>query len=84
MSNLHRANSLLLPDGSHHSLQEKDVVPLNREEIVLMSKLQEFAAKHHINIFCKGCEQPVRGQNNGSSTYLSVQCQCREFRYTGG
>lgn len=62
---------------------EKDVVPVDRQEIILLSHLQEFAYKHQINIFCKRCEQPIRGQNNDSSKTLAVACQCREFRYVG-
>lgn len=77
-------NSLYIPGQGEVSLSEKDVIPINHKELVMLSWLHEFAAKHQINIFCKNCEQPVRGNNQeGQQVRPSVSCQCREFRYGG-
>lgn len=73
---------LWTPQGMHETA-ERDVVAVNRKEIIMLSELHEFAFKHQLNVFCKQCEQPVRGQNNDNpGSHLSVECQCREFRYT--
>lgn len=76
--------SLYVPGQGEVSLEQKDVVPINRNEVVMLSWLHEFAHKHQVNIFCKRCEQPISGQNNDSTAKLSVACQCREFVYSGG
>lgn len=77
------ANSLLLPDGSFHSLQEPNVVPINRAELVLLSKISEFTSKHGIELRCMECGQSIMGRSNGTHYVPAVACQCREFRYTG-
>lgn len=64
------------------STREKDVLPLTRDEIITLSKMHEIAHKFQMNIFCKRCEKPFSGQNNDSSPFLSVSCQCRELRFT--
>lgn len=81
MSNINRANRSLWTPTGEVLTAEKDVVPVTRNEIILLSHLHEFAAKHQINIFCKRCEKLITGQNNDDSKRLSVACQCREFRF---
>lgn len=76
-------SSLWTPDGEV-SIRERDVTPVTREEIILLSKLHEFAVKHDIVIFCKRCEKNISGQNNATTRTLSVACQCREFRHYAG
>jgi hypothetical protein len=76
------AGSIWTPDGEV-PLKEKDVLPLTRRQIIMLSELHEFAHYNGITIFCKRCEQPVTGQNNDSSQVLSVSCQCREWRFDG-
>lgn len=73
--------SLYIAGQGEVLLDEKDVVQVTRPEIILLSQLHEFAAKHQVNIFCKRCEKAITGGNNASSPYLSVSCQCREWRY---
>lgn len=75
------AQTLWTPDGDV-PLREKDVIPLSPQEVRMLSLLHEFAHTHQINIFCKRCSTPITGQNNDSSPYVSVNCQCREWRYT--
>lgn len=72
--------------GDVISNEQKGVVEVTRQEIVMLSWLQEFAYKHQLNVFCKRCEKPIRGQNNDNPNVakLSVECQCREFRYIRG
>lgn len=57
---------------------------LNPQEVKMLSWLHEWAAKEQINIFCKGCEQPITGQNNDAPDikHVSVFCQCREWRFS--
>lgn len=74
--------SLWTPQGEVPTM-ERGITPITREEIILLSKLQEFAVRHDIVIFCKRCERNVSGQNNDSSKVLSVSCQCREWRFDG-
>lgn len=64
-------------------LDQKDVVHVTRPEIIMLSNLHAFAAKHQINIFCKRCAKAITGQNNDSSKVLAVACQCREFVFDG-
>lgn len=75
---------LLLPDGSTHSTEEKDIIALNPRDVGMLSWLHEWAHNQQVNIFCKRCEQPIRGQNNDTpgQRYVSVTCQCREWRFT--
>lgn len=75
-------NSLWTADGEV-PLTQKDVIPVTREDIILLSKLHEFAFKHQINIFCKRCSKAIQGQNNDSSKLLAVACQCREWVFDG-
>ena len=77
--------SIWTPDGEI-STEQKGVVEVTRQDIIMLSQLQEFAYNHQINIFCKRCEKPIRGQNNDNPDIktLSVSCQCREFRYIRG
>jgi hypothetical protein len=72
--------SLWTPTGEKR-LEEKGVSPVTRKEIIMLSELHEFAFKQELNVFCKRCEQPIRGQNNDSSRLLAVECQCRTWIY---
>lgn len=76
--------SLYTPEGEV-SLQEKDVIPINRRTLQVLAWLHEWAFNQQINIFCKRCEQPIRGQNNDANPQdtPAVACQCREWRYDG-
>ena len=69
--------------GGMHALEEKDVVPLTHREVIMLSELHEFAFNHKLRIICCKCDNQITGQNNDSSKVLSVQCQCREFRFDG-
>lgn len=62
-------------------LAEKDVIPITRNDIILLSKLHEFAQQHDIAVVCRKCDRSIGGHNNDTVQYLSVACQCREFRY---
>lgn len=77
------ARSLWTP-GGEVPLAQRGVVPINRQELILLSRLHEFAVKHQINIFCKRCSKPITGQNTGQEKHPYVACQCREFRFTLG
>lgn len=75
-------NSLWTPDGM--SRIEKDVEPLTREEIVILSKMHEVAHRHQIVLVCKHCDSSFQGLNNDDPAVktLGVSCRCRELRYT--
>lgn len=73
------ANSLLMPDGTFHNLAQKDEVPLTRAEIQAFSHFEAMHHKFDIVVFCKRCQQPIKGQNSVQSQVLVVSCQCREF-----
>lgn len=77
-------NSLWTPDGMV-STREKQVKILNSNQVKMLSWLHEWAHEEGINIFCKSCEKPIAGQNNDSPDrkYVSVSCQCREWRFVG-
>lgn len=77
--------SLYIPGQGEVSLEQKDVITLNLRELNVLAWLHEWAVKNEVNIFCKRCEQPIRGQNNDGpdSSRPSVSCQCRQWIYTG-
>jgi hypothetical protein len=72
---------ILLPDGSLAGV-EKDVIPLREQEVRMLAWLHEWAHHQQVNVFCKKCEKAITGQNNDSSPYVSVSCQCREWRFS--
>ena len=74
------AKSLWTPNG-HIPLQEKDVYPLTREEIAVLSKLQDLAYKFKWAIVCQKCDQSITGKNQDGQPVLSVACGCSEYRY---
>lgn len=63
---------------------ERDVEPLNREEIVILSKMHEIAQRHQIVLVCRHCDSALTGQNNDDPAVktLTISCKCRELRYT--
>lgn len=73
--------SLWTPEGEKF---QKDTIPINQKELILLGHLHEFANKHQITIFCKKCENAIYGQNNDTTTRPSVACACREWVYGGG
>lgn len=73
---------LWTPDGIVNT--QRDVIPVDKRDIMGLSWLHEFAAKHGINIFCKRCEKPISGANTGYESSPGVSCSCREWRYRGG
>lgn len=62
---------------------EKSVRMLNPKEVRMLADLHEWAHHEQVNIFCKRCERPITGHNNDSpgQKFVSVSCQCREWRY---
>lgn len=74
--------SLYTPDGEI-PLYEKGVVQINRQELIMLSRLHEFAQKHQLTIVCKRCDHAITGQNAGRELQPGVSCQCSEFRFTG-
>lgn len=74
------------PEGTV-STAEKGVQPVTRDEIITLSKMHEVA--HHIGdivVLCRRCDSAFIGRNNDSPDIqkLSVECKCRELRYTRG
>lgn len=76
------ASSLWTPEGMV-PLAQKGIVPISRQEIILLSKLHEFAQTHGVMLVCQRCDGSIGGSNNGTGTTLSVACKCREFRFSG-
>lgn len=79
-----RKGHLWTPTGDI-PVAEKDVIKiLNPRDVQMLAWLHEWAFNQQINIFCKKCEQPIRGQNNdGQTKRLSVACACREWVWAG-
>lgn len=73
---------LWTPDGIVNT--QRDVIALDKRDIMGFSWLHDFAHKHGITIFCKRCEKPISGANTGHESNPGVACQCREWRYRGG
>lgn len=73
---------LWTPNGEV-STREKSIVELTPRDVRMLADLHEWAHHNQVNIFCKRCEQPISGQNNDApgQTRVSVQCQCREWRF---
>lgn len=71
---------ILIP-GTGMVTLNKDTIEMSIQEVRVMAALHEFAHKHHVNIFCKLCEQPITGQNNDTpdTKIVSVSCTCREW-----
>lgn len=72
--------SLWTPDGPH-DLQQKDVIQINRMELITLSRLHEFAQKYGVSVVCKRCDVAITGLNNDSTKEPAVACRCREWRY---
>lgn len=72
--------TLWTPDGQV-DLREKDVIPINRRELIMLANLHEFSVKYGASYVCKRCDSAITGQNNDSTPVPSVACRCREFRY---
>lgn len=78
-----RSKGLWTPDGNV-LLDQKDMIQLTRRELTMLALLHEFAAKHQITVVCKRCDTAIRGLNSGQETSPGVECQCRQFLYSGG
>lgn len=76
------AKSLLLPDGTHHPLRERDVTMLEPHEVRMLSWLHDWAYKNQLSIVCKRCDSAITGQNNDAARSISVTCLCHEWRFT--
>lgn len=75
---------LWTPDG-FVGTKEKDVIPLPQHELVTLVAMSEMAQKYGLRIVCQSCDSGIQGKNSGHETaYLSVACNCREFRFTRG
>jgi hypothetical protein len=75
-------DTLWTPDGERN-VREKDVIPINQKELILLGHLHEFAHRHKVQIRCTLCDSPIFGQNNDGpdNRTPSVHCQCREWRF---
>lgn len=76
---------LITPDGPVY-LDEKDVKPLNPQQLHMLSFLHEWAYENQLTIVCKRCNSAVVGRNNDAEIKAgkpaSVACQCTEWRYS--
>lgn len=77
--------SLWTPEGMV-STRERGVQDVTREEIIILSKMHEVAQRLGITVVCKRCDTAFTGRNNDSPDVqtLSVECHCRQLRYTRG
>lgn len=84
MPSLTQVRSRLWTPEGEVALDQKDIIQVNRRELTMLALLHEFAQKHQITITCKRCDAAILGLNSGQETSPGVECQCRQFLYTGG
>lgn len=77
------AGGLLLPDGSLHRVDQKDVISVTSAmDRQTFARFHEIAARYGLAVVCMHCDQSVTGHNNDQTLIPTVACGCREWRFT--
>lgn len=73
--------SLWTPEGEV-AINPKGVVRINQLELIMLSRLHEFAQTYGLTVVCQRCDHAITGKNGGNESNPAVSCQCREFRFS--
>lgn len=61
-------------------LRRRDVVELSPAQVKALVLFADAFPHMKLDIVCGRCGHPCRGENTGHEPYLSMRCQCREYR----